>query len=335
MIKNIMQDALQSRISDIHVTTNSFIAVRIRKEIVKTDLFASKKDVIQLAKELCDEDYDIFLEKRQIDLSGEMGGVRYRANVYFERGEIAIAVRVVNSEIKSIIELNLPYLLMDLVRKKNGLILVTGPTGSGKSTTLAAMINEINKTTTKHIVTIEDPIEYVFENQKSIIHQRQIGTDLLSFDDGLRSVIRQDPDVIMIGELRDRNTIETVLKASETGHLVLTTLHTTSVKQTVNRITGYFGSEEANKIRSQLANSLVAILCQRLIRGSDGKSMIPAFEILINTSATANLIRIGDVAQLSTYLLMDQKKGSISMEKALENLVAKRLINKEEVENKI
>lgn len=333
MIKNIMQDALQSRISDIHVTTNSFIAVRIRKEIVKTDLFASKKDVIQLAKELCDEDYDIFLEKRQIDLSGEMGGVRYRANVYFERGEIAIAVRVVNSEVKSIIELNLPYLLMDLVRKKNGLILVTGPTGSGKSTTLAAMINEINKTTTKHIVTIEDPIEYVFENQKSIIHQRQIGTDLLSFDDGLRSVIRQDPDVIMIGELRDRNTIETVLKASETGHLVLTTLHTTSVKQTVNRITGYFNSEEANKIRSQLANSLVAILCQKLIRGADGKSMIPAFEILINTSATANLIRIGDVAQLSTYLLMDQKKGSISMEKALENLVTKRLINKDEVEN--
>jgi len=326
-----MQEALQKKISDIHITTNSYIALRVRRQIKQSDIFADKADVIKLAKKMCGDLYDEFLVKKQIDLSGSIEGVRYRANCYIERGEIAIAIRVINNVVPSIVDLNLPYILFDLVKRKNGLILVTGPTGSGKSTTLAALINEINNTTTTHIITIEDPIEYIFENKKSIIHQREIGTDLLSFDDGLRSVLRQDPDVIMIGELRDKNTIQTALKASETGHLVMTTLHTASVRQTVNRLSGYFNIEEANKIRQQLSNTLIAILCQKLIKSADGKTMIPAFEIMINTSATANLIRIGDTAQLSTYMLTDQKKGSIPMDKAIENLITKRLINKEDV----
>jgi len=332
MIESILKEAIRLRISDIHITTNSNIALRVRKSIQKSDIFTSKADVIELSKKLCGDEYETFMKDRQIDLGGEIEGVRYRANIYFERGEIAIALRVIEGKIKSIVELNLPYVLLDLIKRKSGLILVTGPTGSGKSTTLAAMINEINKSTASHIITIEDPIEYIFTNEKSIVHQREIGKDLNSFDDGLRSILRQDPDVIMIGELRDRKTIETVLKASETGHLVLTTLHTSSVKQTINRITGFFGTEDATKIRSQLSHSLVAILCQKLIPGTDGRSMIPAFEIMINTTATANLIRIGDSAQLSTYMLTDQKKGSIPMDKSIENLIAKKLIKREDIE---
>ena len=332
MIEQLLKDALDNNVSDIHITSEDYIAFRTRKRIKKLDIFTSKEDVMELAKELAGNLYDTFLKNRQIDLSGEIKGVRYRANIYFERGSIAIALRVINNKIKSIIELNLPYILFELIKKPNGLILVTGPTGCGKSTSLAAMINEINKDFSKHIITLEDPIEYIFENKKSIIHQRELGTDFHSFNDGLHSILRQDPDIIMIGELRDKNTIETALKASETGHLVMSTLHTSSVKSSINRITGVFNSEEAEQIRYLLADSLIAIFTQKLIRTSDDKDVIPAFEILINTTATANLIRKGEVGQLESYLLMDQKKGSMPMEKSIEKLIHRGLINQDDLD---
>jgi twitching motility protein PilT len=284
---------------------------------------------VAFAKMIAGDQYDILETRRQLDVGGSVYGIRYRANIFFERGDLSIAIRLINNEIKSIVELNLPYKLFNLIKRPMGLILVTGPTGSGKSTTLAAMINEINKDEEKHIITIEDPIEYVFTNKKSIVHQREIGKDLLTFDDGLISVLRQDPDVIMLGELRDKLSVDTVLKASETGHLVISTLHTSSAKSTINRITGIYESHELDKIRNLLADSLIAIISQKLYKRIDGDGVIPAFEIMINTTATANLIRKGEVGQIDSYLLMDQKIGSISMEKSVESLVKKGIIEQE------
>lgn len=331
MIEKLLQSAIKNNVSDIHITSNDYVAVRINKQVSKVKIQPSEDEVIALTKQICGDRYDLFLRDKQMDLSGEIDGVRFRANIYYERGTIAIAMRVINNQIKSIIELNLPIILTELIRKPHGLILVTGPTGSGKSTTLAAMLNEINQFFQKHIITIEDPIEYVFTNKKSIVHQREIGRDLHSFDDGLRSILRQDPDVIMIGELRDRNTIKTALKASETGHLVLSTLHTNDVKSTINRITGVFHSDEEQSIRHLLSESLIAIISQQLIPTMDGKGVVPAFEIMINHTPTANIIRNDEVGQLDSYLLMDQKIGSIPMSKSIDNLIKARKIRLEDV----
>jgi len=331
MIEKLLREALQNKVSDIHITSNEKIAFRSKKKIETLDYKVSEEDVMELAKKLAGSKHEQFLEDKQIDVGGEISGVRYRANIFYERGGIAIAIRIIDNEIKSVYDLSLPPLLFELIKKPHGLIIVTGPTGSGKSTTLAAMINEINKDFSKHIVTIEEPIEYNFTNQKSIIHQREIGTDVNSFSDGLRSVLRQDPDVIMIGELRDKRTIETALKASETGHLVLTTLHTSDAKSTINRMTGVFQAEDAVRIRSLLGDSLIAIISQKLIRRADNSGVIPAFEILMNTTATSNLIKKGEVAQIDSYLLMDQRIGSIPMSKSIETLVKKRIINESDV----
>ncbi len=331
MLKELLKYAYERKISDIHITTNDIISIRSNKEIIKLDQKTSKEEVITFAKELAQDRYDDFVINKQLDVGGTLNNVRYRANIYYERNEIAIAIRIISATIKGFAELNLPKILHKFIDKPHGLILVTGPTGSGKSTTLAAMINEINQTKTKHIVTIEDPIEYIFTNRKSVIHQREIGYDLHSFDDGLRSVLRQDPDVIMIGELRDKKTVETALKASETGHLVLSTLHTSNVRSTLNRLTGVFNAEEAILIRMLLSESLIAIISQILIKKADGTGVVPAFEILVNTVATRNIIRKGDVGLLESYLLMDQKLGSIPMEKSIERLVNDSIISKNDI----
>ena len=191
------------------------------------------------------------------------------------------------------------------------------------------MINEINLNFEKHIITIEDPIEYIFKNEKSIIHQREIGTDLLSFEDGLKSIIRQDPDVIMLGELRDQLSVNTALKASETGHLALSTLHTSDAKSSINRIIGMFNQADVSKVRNLLADSLIAVISQKLMPRKDGFGVLPAYEIMINTTATANLIRKGEVGQIDSYLMMDQKIGSIPMEKTVQNLIRKGLVDQE------
>lgn len=326
MFKEIFELAIREGISDIHITANETVALRKFQKIYKTDRKLSSKEVEDFAKLISGELYQELLDHRQLDLGGSIHGVRYRANIYFQRGELALALRIINNKVKTFAELNLPKQLLDIVKHHHGLILVTGPTGSGKSTTLAAMIDEINSEYEKHIITIEDPVEYVHENKKSIIHQRELGADLHSFDEGLKAVLRQDPDVIMLGELRDKLTVNTALKASETGHLVLSTLHTSDVKSTINRIGGLFSSDEVDKVRTLLADSLVAIISQRLIKRLDGRGVVPAFEIMVNTTATANIIRKGESAQLDSYLLMDQRIGSISMDKSLESLVKRKII---------
>lgn len=333
MIEDLLKQAVEQKVSDIHITSDDYIAYRSRTKIYKSEEKATSEEVLELVKKLTKERYIEFKNNKQIDLGGTIAGVRYRANCYYERGKIAVALRVINDKVKTIVELNLPYILFELVKKQNGIILITGPTGSGKSTTLAAMIDEINSNYEKHIVTIEDPIEYLFENKKSLIHQREVGVDVESFNMGLKSILRQDPDVIMIGEMRDKPTVETALKASETGHLVLTTLHTSSVKSTINRITGLFNADDAQQIRTLLSESLIAIVTQKLIKTSDGRGMIPAFEILINTVATANLIRKGEVGQIDSFIQMDQKIGSLPMSKSIETLLNRGMVNMEDVNN--
>lgn len=329
MLNQILQIAIDKKASDVHITTNSEVVYRISAKLVKTNKKLSRTDVEDIAKQLAEDRFPLIERHRQLDLGGTIFGVRYRANIFYERGELAIAIRVINNKIKTIFELNLPPKLLDLVKYNHGLILVTGPTGSGKSTTLAAMIEEINKTSSKHIITLEDPIEYLYENKKSIIHQREIGYDIDSFDAGLKSVLRQDPDVILLGELRDASSLMTALKASETGHMVFATLHTSDVKSTINRLTGMFQIEEAEKVRKLLADSLVAIVSQRLYPMKGGYGAIPAVELMINTIATKNLIRKGEVAQVDTYIQMDQKIGSIPMQKSIEKLLKDGMIEEE------
>jgi twitching motility protein PilT len=327
MLKELLNRALDNEVSDIHITSDDFVAFRKSKIIERQKELLSSNQVVEIAKLLARQNYDQLAKNKQLDIGGSLFGVRYRANIYYQKSNLAIAIRIIDNEIGTFEELNLPEQLKEFSKKPHGLILVTGPTGSGKSTTLAAMISEMNSTMRKHIITIEDPIEFEFENEISIIHQRELGADLNSFAEGLRSVLRQDPDVIMIGELRDKLSVETALKASETGHLVLSTLHTGDVKSTINRITGIFNPDEVHVIRKMLSDSLVAIVSQKLIRRKDGDGVIPAFEIMVNTTATANLIRKGETGQLDSYLMMDQRLGSIPMEKSVEELVKKGIIN--------
>lgn len=331
MLKEILLNAVDKNASDVHISSNQEVGLRVNKNIQLMDMVTTSDQVVEIAKTLAGDRYSELHQLKQIDLGGTIYKLRYRANIYIEKGNIAIAIRLINNEMLSLTELHLPVILQKLLRYSSGLILVTGPTGSGKSTSLAAMINEINETREKHIVTLEDPIEYLHSNVKSIIHQREIGYDLNSFDEGLVSVLRQDPDVIMIGELRNQLAVNTALKASETGHLVISSLHTSSAKSTINRISAMYNAEEVHKIRHLLADSLVAIISQKLIRRADGTGVHPAFEILINTTATANLIRKGEVGQIDSYLMMDQKIGSLPMEKSIELLLKRGIIDKQDI----
>lgn len=331
MLDKLLQEAIRKGVSDIHITSDQNIRIRRNKKILKLDTFLSEAQVIDTAREVLGDRFDQFVKERQLDGSNEVHSVRYRYNVYYEKNKIAIAIRVISNDIKSIDELYLPDSLKNMITKPHGIILVTGPTGSGKSTTLAAMINEINETQNKHIVTIEDPIEYVFTDKKSIIHQREIGSDTLSFNDALRAVLRQDPDVIMLGELRDKETIEIALKASETGHLVLSTVHTSDAKSTINRLSGVFKGADEERIRYLLSDSLVSVVSQRLIPRADKQGIVGAFEVLINTSAISNLIKKGEIGQVDSYLKMGAKDGSISMADSLDKLIKNRVINIEDI----
>jgi len=327
MLDRLLVEAINKDVSDVHITSDEFVYIRKSKKMIRLEVKTSSDDVLKIASEILGDRYDSLFEERQLDGSKSINGVRVRYNFYFERDKLSVALRIIKNEIRSIDDLMLPDVLKSLVKNHAGLILVTGPTGSGKSTTLAAMINEINQTMSKHIVTVEDPIEYMFENDKSLIHQREIGVDTLEFSDALRAVLRQDPDVIMLGELRDQETIETALKASETGHLVLSTLHTSGAKSTINRISGVFKGKDEERIRYLLSDSLLAVISQRLIPLADKTGVVPAFEILVNTNAISNLIKKGEVGQIDSYIKMNSKEGSISFDDSINYLIKSRRID--------
>ncbi|MBP7006612.1 MAG: PilT/PilU family type 4a pilus ATPase [Candidatus Pacebacteria bacterium] len=309
--------------SDLHIGAGRVPAIRVSGELVyllKHPVF-TKEDILGILNELLDEiKVKKFMDAQEIDFSYDFKGeARLRGNAFFQKGMISIALRLV-PQVKTLADLHLPPIVADLARKKQGFFLVVGPVGQGKSTTLASMVNLINNEQTKHIVTIEDPIEYVFTPNKSIINQREVGIDTDSFQSALKSVFREDVNVIMIGEMRGPETIATAVTAAETGHLVFSTLHTNNASQTIDRIIDSFPGEQQDQIRAQLASSLLAIFSQRLVPRIAG-GLIPAYELLLNNNAVANLIREKRTHEIDIVIETGMEHGMVDMNHSLVELV--------------
>ncbi len=324
LLNDLLEVTLAQRASDLHISVGHPPVLRIGGRL--TSLIKRKKvspeDSKRLAFELLTEDQqERFLREKEIDFSYGFGEkARFRVNIFFQRGNIACALRLIPSKIPNIEDLNLPPLLHEFIRPSQGFILITGPSSQGKSTTLAALIDEINHTRAVHVITIEDPIEYIFDDDRSIIDQRELGRDTLSFAKALKSTFRQDPDVIMVGEMRDPETISTAITAAETGHLVLATLHTNSASQTIHRIVDTFPGSQQNQIRAQLSGSLLGVVSQRLVPRIRG-GLIPACEIMMNTPAISNLIRENKVHEIPLIIETSAEIGMISLNRYLSNLV--------------
>jgi twitching motility protein PilT len=332
-IDDLLEAMVARGASDLHLTVGTPPAIRVRGELERLDGVPAlgPEDTQQLLYRVLSTEQQKQLEiKRQIDTSHSVPGLaRFRVNVYFQREALGAAFRVIPEELKTLEELGLPSSLAELAMQPRGLVLVTGPTGSGKSTTLAAMIDEVNRNRTDHILTIEDPIEFVHRHKRCIVNQREIGVDAVSFGEALRAALRQDPDVILVGEMRDLETIGTALTAAETGHLVLGTLHTQSAPGTVDRIIDVFPAEQQEQVRIMLAGSLQGIVTQALIPTADHQGRIAALEILLPDDATRNLIRQGKVEQIYSIMQTSTGRGMMTMEQSLAQLVLRRVITKE------
>ena len=326
----LLEQAVARGASDLHLTAGVQPAVRRRGHIeLLKDFPVLDPDLLrQLVYRITTTEQQKHLELgRQLDFAyGIRGLARFRVNTYYQRGSLAAAFRTIPTEIKSLEELGLPTSLHDLAKSPRGLVLVTGPTGSGKSTTLASIIDEINRTRTDHIITIEDPIEFLHDHKRCIVNQREIGEDATGFADALRGALRQDPDVILLGEMRDLETISTALTAAETGHLVFGTLHTQSAPSTIDRIIDVFSAEQQGQVRMQLANTLQGIVTQTLLPTADGIGRVAALEILFLDDAIRNLIRQGKIEQVYSYMQTGGRRGMQTMEQSLTELVQKKLI---------
>ena len=320
--------------SDIHLAVGLPPVLRIDGELITLDsekLTANDTKML-VYESLNDNLINILEEKGEVDSSFSSPGVgRYRINAYKQRGSFGMALRIIPLDIPAVEDLGLPLVVRDLARLPRGLVLVTGPTGSGKSTTLAAIINLINSERKCHILTLEDPIEYLHKHEKSIVNQREIGTDSLSFSNGLRSALRQDPDVILVGEMRDLETISIALTAAETGHLVLSTLHTIGSAKTIDRIIDVFPPHQQQQVRTQFASAIQAIVSQQLLTKSNESGRIAAFEVMIATSAIRNLIREEKTHQIDTAIQTGSKYQMQTMDNSLLELYKKGLISKETV----
>ncbi len=327
----LLEQAVKLEASDMHLTAGVKPVIRRRGHIEPLEDFPKlNPDLIrQLIYRITTTEQQKNLELgRQLDFAyGIRGLARFRVNTYFQRGSLAAAFRTIPTKIKTLEELSLPGSLHDLAKFPRGLVLVTGPTGSGKSTTLASIIDEINATRPDHIITIEDPIEFLHDHKLCIVNQREVGEDAVGFADALRGALRQDPDVILLGEMRDLETISTALTAAETGHLVFGTLHTQSAPSTIDRIIDVFPAEQQAQVRMQLANTLQGIVTQTLIPTLDGHGRAAALEILFLDDAIRNLIRQGKIEQVYSYMQTGGRRGMQTMEQSLTELVQKNLIS--------
>ena len=331
-IIQLLEQSFEEKASDLHITVGLPPVFRKNGSLLSSgEENLSQEDTEGMLREIVEFDkLEEFEAKGEIDFSYELPGLcRFRINAYHQQGQVSIAIRMIETKIPAIEQLGMPNVLYTLADKPQGLILVTGPTGSGKSTTLASMIDYINTTKSKHIITLEDPIEYVHTHKKSVVNQREVGSDTLSFANGLRAALRQDPDVILVGEMRDLETISTAITAAETGHLVMATLHTSSAPTTIDRIIDVFPPHQQGQIRIQLANVLQGIVSQRLFVQSDSKGRIAATEILIQTPSVANLIRNEKVHQLQNVIQTSRVLGMHTLESSVQQLVTSGKISLE------
>ncbi len=333
-IDALLEKMLEIDASDLHLAVGTEPAFRIRGRLTaaegaeKLDPDTTRQAVYSI---LTSEQQKQLELERQIDFAYSLPGVaRFRVNAFFQRGSVGAAFRLVPGEIRTLEELGLPPVLHTLAEKPRGLVVVTGPTGSGKSTTLAAIVDEINNTRSDHILTIEDPIEFLHRHKKCVVNQREIGTDARSFAEGLRAALRQDPDVLLVGEMRDLETISTALTAAETGHLVFGTLHTQTASSTIDRVIDVFPPSQQQQVRIMIANSLQGIVTQTLLPTADGSGRVAALEILLPDDAVRNLVRQAKVEQLYTVMQTSSSRGMQTMEQALADLVLRGIVDYEE-----
>ncbi|MCL2648329.1 MAG: type IV pilus twitching motility protein PilT [Phycisphaerales bacterium] len=332
-LNDFLKFAVDKGASDIHIVVGHPPLIRLHTQMTPTEFPAvTAEDALKMVKSMIDEKrFEDFLKKLDADFSHEIPEVsRFRVNAHFQHGTVAIAFRAITDQVRPLSELNLPDIINRLTYLPRGLVLVTGDTGSGKSTTLAGMIDAMNKRYHKHVITLEDPIEYILRSNKCVIEQREVGFDVPSFGSGLKHVLRQDPDIIMVGEMRDLETTSSAITAAETGHFVLSTLHTNSATQTIERIIDIYPSGQQNQIRSMLSNSLQAVICQVLFKRIDQPGMVPGIEILICTPAVRNLIREARIYEIPNVIETSRAAGMQTMDTSIKQLFLNGKISRDD-----
>ncbi len=332
LFRGILKAAVEAGASDVHIKVNSPIVLRINRHLVALDCPpATEEWTNKVANKICPEHAKERLKNdREVDFSYfEQGVGRFRTNVYQQRGSFALAMRAVKTQVPDFETLGLPPVLKDIARSPRGIVLVAGTTGSGKSTTLAAMIEYLNANFKKHVVTLEDPIEFVFEDNQCVVEQREVGLDTGSFQTGLKMVLRQDPDIIMVGEMRDAVSLQAAMSAADTGHLVLSTLHTQNASQSIGRILDFFRPDEREQVRRQLAGTLRAVVCQRMV-GTIAGGVTPALEILINTPTVRKMLEENRIEKINAALETGADDGMQTFNQSLYNLVNEKKISDRE-----
>lgn len=331
-LSKFLQFAIDKKASDLHVVPGYFPTIRVSGELFQLTtlkIITPEDSEKMLIPFLNEEQKEILSANREIDLAYSLNGTRYRVNLYYAQKFLCGSFRLIQSKISTLEQLSLPVFLHQCTDFRQGLVLLTGPTGEGKSTTLASLINEINQKYAKHIITVEDPIEFVYPKYKSIVSQRELHQDTHSWSVALKSALREDPDVILVGEMRDFETISLVLTAAETGHLVFSTLHTNNAPESIDRIIDAFPSHQQNQVKNQLSTALKMVVSQRLLPKQNSNDRVPAVEILMNIPAVASSIRDGKTYLISNILETSEDEGSLLFEKDLLKLYQTGLISKE------
>lgn len=336
-IDGLLKEMVEQHASDLHLTSGSSPVLRVHgglQPLSHYQEFGNSEVQGLIFEILSEKQKKTFVEKWELDFAYYIEGLgRFRVNIFMQRKGLGAVFRVIPEKIKTAQELGLPKTLIDLIECDKGLVLVTGPTGSGKSTTLAALIDHINQTKDCHIITVEDPIEFVHKNKRSLVNQREVGTHTKSFANALKSALREDPDIILVGELRDLETISLALTAAETGHLVLGTLHTNSAAKTIDRIIDVFPEGQQQQIRTMLAESLRGVIAQTLFKTVDGRGRVPAYEIMRCTKAISNLLREGKVHQIPSAIQTGASSGMVLFEKSVDELLKRGKISKEDAQS--